>query len=438
MATFAPGLRRLSTLYVVCVTALDRTPRRTLLTIRTCRGSNTRVTISAAVFLIVELNHIAVTCWLKAHACPTVMVVEFPVPSPPILGSPSTCDSRSPDPCELYHTPLAPIRPHSYLLSLSLPSGGGPFKLIPFFAMSTDVPDTSFSSPVLSLENLLFDYPAADIILRSGDSHEFRVLRIYIIHSSPVLSDRVKGTPHPQPGATTSADMAVAPLPIVQLSDSGAVLLSLLTYIFPVQPILPSDIEDTIKLLSAAQSYRMDAVLSHIRNHMAQQDPPFIREENSLLAFSLAQKHGLRREAFQAALSTLKLPTFAIESLEERLETMPCASLYALWQYRQRIRNKFMPLVREDIPSNQESPQGSGSSRCTHLAGSGVPNWLDRYISSIESNPSFLSLSRFHMASRDHVRSSSKVNGSKCFRCATMDIPELWAALNDSSITEVS
>jgi hypothetical protein len=306
--------------------------------------------------------------------------------------------------------------------------------------MSTAVPDTSFSTPVLSLENLLFDYPAADVILRSGDSHEFRVLRIYITHSSPVLCDRVNGASYPQPGATTSADTAVTSPPIVQLSDSGAVLFSLLTYIFPVQPILPSDVEDTIKLLSAAQRYRMDAALTHIRNHVAQQDPPFICEENSLLVFSLAQKHGLRREAFQAARSTLKLPTFTIESLEETLETMPCASLYALWQYRQRIRTKFLSLVRECIPPNQQSKQGSGSSNCTHLAASGYPNWLDRYISSIGSNPSFLSLSRFHMASRDHVRSSSKVNCSRCFRCATMDIPELWADLRviyDASIAEV-
>lgn len=305
--------------------------------------------------------------------------------------------------------------------------------------MSIAVPDTSFSGPVLSLEDLLFDYPEADIILRSGDSHEFRVLTIYIIHSSPVLRDRVTSISRPQPGATTSADTAVAPLPIVQLSESGAVLFSLLTYIFPVQPILPSDVEHTINLLSAAQKYKMDAVLTHIRNHIAQQDPPFIREETSLLAFSLSQKHDLLQEVFQAARSTLKLPTFTIESLEERLEIMPCASLYALWQYRQSIREKFMSLVEDRISAHRTTKGPSGSS-CTHLAASGFPGWLDRYISSMGTNPSFLNLSRFHLASRDHVRSSSKVNCRRCFRCATMDIPELWASLRviyDASIAEV-
>ena len=309
-----------------------------------------------------------------------------------------------------------------------------------FYSMSSFAP-ASPSGPVVSLENFLFDYPEADIILRSSDSHDFHVLKIYIIHCSPILGDRVTASP-PQSSATISADAAVPSLPIVQLSNSGAVLFSLLTYVFPVQPILPSTVEQSMELLSAAQRYRMDAVLTHIRNHIAQQDPPFIREENSLLAFSLAQKYGLRREAFQAARSTLELPTFTIESLEERLEIMPSTSLHVLWQYRQRIRMDFMSRLKNifSFASSCHSTQkSSGSSACTK-ATSGLPHWLGRYISSLGSNPSFLSLSGFHMASRDHVRSSSKVNCHRCFGCATADILELRVALRsiyNASITEV-
>jgi hypothetical protein len=185
----------------------------------------------------------------------------------------------------------------------------------------------------------------------------------------------------------------------------------------------------------------MNAVLTRIRNHSAQQDPPFIREENSLLTFFLAQKHGLRPEAFQAARATLRLPTFTIESLEDRLEIMPCASLYTLWQYRQQIQRNFTSLLEKRLPPRYRMPKGSGSSGCTHLAASGFPEWLDRHLSSIGSNPSFLSFSRFHMAARDHVRSSSKINCRRCYHCATMDIPALWACLRtiyDASVEEVS
>ena len=198
-------------------------------------------------------------------------------------------------------------------------------------------------------------------------------------------------------------------------------------------------------LLSAAQSYKMDAILTHIRNHIAQQEPPIIREENSLLVFSLTQKHGLRQESFQAARSTLRFPTFTIESLEERVEMMPGASLYVLWQYRQRIQKNFTSHLKELFASGgDQTPKSldrrSGRSGCTHIASSGIPDWMDRYFSSIGRNPSFFSLSMFHMALRNHVRSSSKVNCTTCYYCATMDIPALWAGLSaiyDDSMTKV-
>jgi hypothetical protein len=37
------------------------------------------------------------------------------------------------------------------------------------------------------LPNLLFDFRGPDFILRSHDSHHFRLPRSYIINSSPVL-----------------------------------------------------------------------------------------------------------------------------------------------------------------------------------------------------------------------------------------------------------
>src|ERR1700761_3719479 len=144
--------------------------------------------------------------------------------------------------------------------------------------MSTVAPEILPTGPVVSLDKLLFDYPGADIILRSCDSYEFRVLKVYIFHSSPVLGEWVLATDHPQPGAIIPADTAATSLPVTQLPDSGAVLFSLLTYVFPVQPILPSTVEQVMELLFAAQGYRMISVLTHIRNHIAQQHPPFIRE----------------------------------------------------------------------------------------------------------------------------------------------------------------
>ena len=87
-----------------------------------------------------------------------------------------------------------------------------------------------------------------------------------------------------------------------------------------MQPILPLEVEQVMELLSAAQKYEMASVLTHIQNHIAQQHPPFIQEENLLYIYSLGQKHGLRHAVLQAAWSTLILPTLTIDSLEEEFK----------------------------------------------------------------------------------------------------------------------
>ncbi|KAF8502680.1 hypothetical protein F5888DRAFT_1112402 [Russula emetica] len=168
--------------------------------------------------------------------------------------------------------------------------------------MSTAATEALPSHPVISHENLLFDYPEADVILRSRDSYEFRVLKIYIVHSSPILGEKVLISPTPQPKPTSSTVPAESDVvsgllanahPVVELPIDGAILFSLLTYIFPIPPVLPSTVEQVMELLSVAQMYRMDVLLTHIRNHIAQQEPPFIREETAFLIYSLSQKHGL-------------------------------------------------------------------------------------------------------------------------------------------------
>ncbi|KAH8985659.1 hypothetical protein EDB86DRAFT_2833071 [Lactarius hatsudake] len=51
------------------------------------------------------------------------------------------------------------------------------------------VPETPAPNVVVSNETFRFDYPGSDIILRSCDSHNFRVPKLYIVNSSPVLRE---------------------------------------------------------------------------------------------------------------------------------------------------------------------------------------------------------------------------------------------------------
>ena len=131
--------------------------------------------------------------------------------------------------------------------------------------MSTATTESSPSGLVVSLENLLFDYPGADIILRSRDFYQFRVLKLYIVHSSPALGEKLLVSPNPRPAESDVKATAANALPAVQLPLDGAILLSLLSYIFPVPHILPPTIEQIMELLSVAQMYKMDVMLTHIR-----------------------------------------------------------------------------------------------------------------------------------------------------------------------------
>jgi len=176
----------------------------------------------------------------------------------------------------------------------------------------SDGPET-FRSSLIALESFLLDYPeeaVGTVILRSQDSYDFRVPKLYIIHSSPILREEILSSPNPHPDRSAiSAEPDVEGTSnthqVVQLPVYSTILISLLSYVFPVRPIHPSTTEQIMELLSVAQMYKMDVVLTHIRNHVAQQQPPFIRNETAFLVYALAQKHGLRTEALQAARCTL-------------------------------------------------------------------------------------------------------------------------------------
>ena len=143
-------------------------------------------------------------------------------------------------------------------------------------------------NPDGSPERILRDDPNADIILRSGDLQEFRVSKLDIIRSSPILGDIIRESA--MNSLNSSASACAEGLPCIKLPDNGDILSSLLSFILPVSPILPLTTEKTMELLSVAQKYNMNHALARIRGAVASQDPPFICPENAFHVYSLAQK----------------------------------------------------------------------------------------------------------------------------------------------------
>ena len=285
--------------------------------------------------------------------------------------------------------------------------------------MST-VPSEATSTTDESLANILLDYPGADIILRSRDSHHLRVPKIFIINNSSVLNELVRRTLD-SPGDAN----AEASLPVVQLPESGKILRYLLAFILPIFPAIPPTHEETMELLSVAQKYQMETVLVHIRGSIARLNPLPTHLEAALHIYALAQKHGLRLEALQTA-RTILGHSMTIEDFNNKLDIMPGTSLYELWKYHERVR----AILASDLAEFRESgSRGTMTGlRCTELSSSQIPSWVDQYIVSMGNAPNLFDPLEFNIAMTRHIENGGN-GGCECGSISSQTMHEFWEAL---------
>ncbi|KAF8258648.1 hypothetical protein EI94DRAFT_1814944 [Lactarius quietus] len=274
-------------------------------------------------------------------------------------------------------------------------------------------------------EFLLLDDPDADIILRSSDLREFRLLKRDITRISPVLDDLIRSST--SNSSNSSVPSHAKGLPCVQISENGDILSSLLSFILPVSPVLPTTTETIMELLSVAQRYKMKPTLAHIRGAVALKDSPFIRPESAFHIYFLARKYGLDQEVVRAARMALTFP-MTIEGLEDKFDTIPGAHLHILWKYCQTVCMN----LRSDLQVFRTHELGAhrtlAGQHCQTSNGSGIPAWLDIYIASIGEDPSLFSLSEFHMCLTRHTLSSFS-GCTSCKNMATETISAFWNAL---------
>ncbi|KAH9058073.1 hypothetical protein EDB87DRAFT_1811233 [Lactarius vividus] len=266
---------------------------------------------------------------------------------------------------------------------------------------------------------LHLDYPGSDIVLCSCDSHYFRVPQLYLVNSSPVLR-----------GILSTSDFSnheeQEPLPVVKLPESGEILYSLLTFIFPVPPILPSSTVITMKLLSVARKYQMDSVLTHIRAH-SRQGPPFILPETALHVYFLAQKYELRQEMLLAARCTLRL-SMTLKDLVGKIDFMPGTYLRELWLYHERVRTGLASSLLEF--RNFAVPDLVKDMRCgTHTPNS-IPQWLDDYIGSLAQTPHLFDLVEFENTRARHIKDEAhRPTTCTCEGISSQAVRTFWEAL---------
>ena len=284
----------------------------------------------------------------------------------------------------------------------------------------------------VAIEETSFNYPGSDIALRSCDSRDFPLPKLYILICSPVLGNLIRSV-------STASNIpngdVPEPLPVVKLPESGTTLYNLLTFIFPVDPILPSTTEKIMELLAVAQKYQMNSISTHIRGIIARKDPPFIRPETAHGIYLLAQMYELHEEAIQAARVTLRLP-MVIQDLKDKLDFpgLTGAYLHELWKYHQRVRSDLKSGVLEF--RNSGLPDDVKRLCCQNFLFHTSPikspmRWLDKYIESIADAPHLFDPVAFE---DDRVRHVEEIVALSSKTCSCVDISNelrsaFWKAL---------
>jgi hypothetical protein len=288
--------------------------------------------------------------------------------------------------------------------------------------MSTVLPEASPTAdePLANIP-FGFDYPGADIILRSQDSHQFQVPKTFIASNSPVIRVLIQRTL----GSQGDADKRIS-LPVVQLPDTGQILHYLLTFILPVTSVIPSTHGEVMELLSVAQKYQMGAVLNHIRGSIARENPLPTHLEPALRIYSLAQRYGLRPEALQTARNLLQ-HSITVENFDNMFDYMPGASLYELLKYYKGVR----AILASDLTEFRGSAthRTMGGIECIAHSSSQVPSWIDDYIESIGRTPHLFDLVEFNAAMSSHIKANAKADTCECASIPSQTIRKFWDAL---------
>ena len=277
------------------------------------------------------------------------------------------------------------------------------------------------------LENLLPDFAEADIIIRSQDCYHFRVLKIIIIINSPIIGELIRKTLGSPGDSDANPETS---LPVINLPESGKILRCLLTFIFPVPPLLPSTPEEIMELLSVAQKYQMATTLTHIRGSISRQNSLPTRLEPAIPIYGLAQKYGLRPEALKTARTLLKYP-MTLENFDDKFDVVSSASLYELWKYHERVRE----ILASDLTEFRRS-HARGTIRglcCVERSSSQIPSWLDQYIESIGKSPNLFDFAELNVAMVRHTNEmddeSADQPDCECASIPSSTMREFWGAL---------
>ncbi|KAI0263387.1 hypothetical protein BC834DRAFT_887066 [Gloeopeniophorella convolvens] len=243
---------------------------------------------------------------------------------------------------------------------------------------------TDFGSP--------FDYPDADVVLRSVDQVDFRVYKLYLVTASPVLKrmleERTDGFNATAPHSTSSTDHTT----VLPLSEDKAVLSALLTLAFPVPSFVPRTYEELVSVMVAAHKYKLQAAVSTLRLILSEHASALIKPDDAFRLFCFARQKGLVGEsvpALQMTLDTCK----SIDAIGKKLRFATGSCLHETWKYQELVEQEVNAAI---VRSRANGEISTAWNNCSHL-------WFDLCLRTMVMERPILDHGQFHRTLLDHV-----------------------------------
>jgi BTB/POZ domain len=171
--------------------------------------------------------------------------------------------------------------------------------------------------------------PDANLVLRSADLVDFPVHKSVLAMASPLFRELVSLLPD---GGVVDG------LPVVKLSEDAELLMSLISMLYPVLPVVPSSNDKGFSLLAACQKYEMVTIQSSIHVSCGPCDPS---GSEAFRAYAIASRERLTQQMERAAAYTLEHP-LTFEALGEELRLFEGWALRDLVSFRKRCRDNVV------------------------------------------------------------------------------------------------
>ena len=183
----------------------------------------------------------------------------------------------------------------------------------------------------------------ADVILRSQDNVDFRVIKLFLSYSSPFFKGMFDLPQSPLPSAPDSNEMKDG-LPIIIVSETSNTLDRLLRLCYPmaaVEFLVPDNLEDIHLLLEATLKYEMERAEKQVRTWLI---ASHILDTDPVRVFAIASRYNLREEATAAARASFNRPLLK-RPYGPELELITGGQLYQLLQYHERCKDAVRSLT---------------------------------------------------------------------------------------------